>query len=182
MRIGLDETEQLPLVGADVEAPAGDARRRYQQAGQRERITECGQSILRELQVWHPEHRLPGSQHSGAVVRSTGGKVDRVLVGIGKESVERGIVSCRDCGVDPGYELGRGVRLHPAVGLRDRMRRCGRDFRRWLGRHLVEAGERLVLAVGLERLLSNQRAGGVENRKVTNRALETPPPSRQTPD
>ena len=69
--------------------------------------------------------------------------------------------------------VGRGVRSHPALaprrgsGWNGRESRCG-----WLGRQLVEAGERLVIVVGVEHLDASGEALGIEDPQDEERTLE----------
>ena len=76
------------------------------------------------------------------------------LVLVSEQSGERVEVSGGDGGVQASGVRGRGVRAHAAlVPLRRESRR------RWLGRQLVEAGERLVLALGVEEFDACQAIG-----------------------
>src|SRR5439155_20277402 len=67
-------------------------------------------------------------------------------------------------GVDARGVLGRGVRSPPALALLDSSGWWSRhSCHRRLGRQLVKAGERLVLAVGVEVFDARQQAIGSED-------------------
>ena len=114
----------------------------------RERVTEGRQRLVPPRQVSGLERRAPGGEQSLPVVRGAGRMVDDLDV-VHALSEDRVDVSRGDRGVDAGGVRGRGVRSHAALAAA--RRRCGRESRRRrLGRELVEAGERLGVAIGVE--------------------------------
>src|SRR5262249_35990182 len=104
---------------------------------------------------------MKGGQCSAPVVGETGGMVDDVRL-VGEQGKKRVGLSCGDGRIEVGGVRGRGVRSHPAQRLRYRLRwRHQRTF----GRQLVEAGERLGLAVEVEVLATGQEAIAAEDHE-----------------
>ncbi len=103
------------------------------------------------------------------------------LASLGEQGGERVDVSGSDRGVEAGRVRGRGVRSHAARALLG-ARRHGGDRARWLGRQLVEAGERLGVAVGVEQLAcASARPSAPKTTSTRNCLSKAPPLARSVP-
>src|SRR5262249_12130382 len=141
LRVDVAQYQLLPLVGADIEPPASETACRHPLAPQRERVAEGCEHLACEGRILGLEEG-PKAEYSLPVEGGAGGMVDGLrLVGdhgrvcVGVAGGERGLPA--------GRMRGRGVRSHAA----------GDDgYGRPRGGELVEAGERLGLAVPVEHL------------------------------
>ncbi len=91
---------------------------------------------------------------------------------VGEQGGERVGVAGGERGVEARRVRGRGVRSHPARALRARPRRRGCDRAGGSRRQLVEAGERLGVAVGIELLAARHEAIGSEDPEHEEGPLE----------
>src|SRR5436309_1019274 len=92
---------------------------------------------------------------------------------VGEYGAERVRVACGDRGLQARGIGGRGVRSHPPLALRCGSGWNGRESRLcWLGRELVEAGERLIVVVGIEQLVAGYEAVASKNEEHEELPLE----------
>ena len=97
----------------------------------------------------------------------------QAFVLVGPQGWERVGVPCGDDGIQAGSGRGRGVRSYPSLAFLHGSGWRGREpTGRWLGRQLVEAGERLGLAIGVEPLPACQEAVGSEDPEQEEVPLE----------
>jgi hypothetical protein len=113
------------------------------------------------------EKRAPAAELSSQVEGDARGVVD-VLVLVGVERGERVGIAGDDRGHQPCRARGRGVRPHPTLASH---RGSGRPGSESLGRQLVEADERLGVAVGVEELDARHEAIGLENPEHEEHSL-----------
>src|SRR5262249_22075516 len=167
LRVDLAQNDVLDLVRADVELPAGDPAPRYPFAAERERVTEGRERLNPFGRILRPHQGVPRGEQALPVVGPAGGMVDD-LAAVRDMGSDRVDVSGNDRGVDTGVVRGRGVRLQPAVGPRCGLRCDGRRS----GRQLLEAGERLGVALGVELLRASHEAIDSEDPEVAKASLE----------
>jgi hypothetical protein len=155
-RVDLDQLEALELVRADVEFPAGGAASPEEVATESEHVTEGGQRLVSVGRELGSHERAPRVQRPFAAVGRADGVVDDLQL-VGGQGGKRGGVVGSDGRVEACRMRGRGVRTHSALACRRAARRIG------LGRELIEARERLGLAVGVEELHACCQAVGRED-------------------
>ena len=139
LRVGLDQDDDLSLVGADVHRPAGIPVRGNRPAAQRKRIAERCERLVSRRRGSRVQQGAKRGERSRRAPCSSGGVVHGFRL-VGEQGREPISVSGGDRGVEAGRLRGGDVRSHAALGSRR------------LGRQLVEACERLGLAVGVEPL------------------------------
>src|SRR5262249_20870141 len=104
-------------------------------------------------------------------VVSDAGRMVYEFVLVCEQGGERSSVARSDRGVEARDARNRGVRWHPAA---DRARcQFGSSFLRRSDDKLVDARERLVLALGVELLAARHRAIASEDEQVTETSLES---------
>ena len=162
--VDLDQSDPLALVGADIERRAGKPARGHPQVEQRERIAEGRERLLPPCRISSAQQRAPCGERSLPVVGDAGRMVHD-FAHVGGQGGKRVGVPRDDCSVQPSRVRGGGVRSHASL-----LDTSGR--RRWLGRQLVEAGERPGLALGLELLPARQEAVGSEDPEHEGVPLE----------
>ena len=171
LRVDLGQDDFLFLVGADIDRRAGYPARRQREAEERERVAEGRQRLVSEPRVSSPqqgasreEHSLPAVDHAGRMLHDLGT--------VGEHGGERVGVLDSDRGVKASRIRGRGVRAHAAPVPLRASGWCGRRSRhRRLGRQLVEAGERLGIALGVELLPARQETIDSEDPEHQELAL-----------
>ena len=146
LRVDLGQGDFFQLHGTDVEVAAGERAERHDPAAQSERVAEGRELFVLDSQVLGPEQRAPGVERSAPVVAQAARMVECLRI-VGEQAGERVGVSRSHGRVQSGGVGGRGVRSHAAP-----------HGRRRLGRQLVEARERLGLALGVEPLDPLQEA------------------------
>src|SRR5262249_23334570 len=162
--------ELLDLVGPDIEPLADQPGRRRVLAAEGKRVSQGRQRLLPIRCVLDARQRAPGGERSLPIVGSTVGMVDDVA-GIRKTGRDRVEVSGSDRGLDAGSVRGRGVLPHAADALLHWSGWHYEPRQRRFGGQLVEARERLGLAIDIEHLAARNVTIGSEDQETEDLCL-----------